>query len=260
MPRSDRHRAMLEAMGLPVFEAPVLVAADTAALGEEPVAVPTSGHAPQPLRERVPPPTVPITLAPAGPLGGMAWAELQATVAACRACTLCEARTQTVFGGGQAPASWMIVGEAPGEQEDLSGQPFVGKSGALLDAMLVALHLTREASNEPGDANSQVYIANAIKCRPPRNRNPSQAEVTACEPYLKRQIELVNPKVILAMGRYAVLSLLGTDEAIGRLRGRVHHHQGRAVVVTYHPAYLLRNPIDKARAWEDLCLAASLAP
>ncbi len=149
----------------------------------------------------------------------------------------------------------MIVGEAPGEEEDQQGEPFVGASGQLLDAMLHALGLTRqEAAPE-----KQVYIANTVKCRPPRNRNPAPEELIQCEPFLLRQIELVQPRVILAMGRFAVQALLRTEDAIGRLRGRAHHYEGRPLIVTYHPAYLLRNPIDKARSWEDLCLAAEVA-
>ncbi len=146
----------------------------------------------------------------------------------------------------------MIVGEAPGEQEDLRGEPFVGAAGQLLDQMLAALGLSREA----GPPQRQVYIANTLKCRPPRNRNPEPAELQQCQPYLLRQVELVQPRVVLAMGRFAVQSLLESTEPIGRLRGRVHRWRGRPLVVTYHPAYLLRNPADKARAWTDLCLAA----
>jgi len=173
-------------------------------------------------------------------------------VAACTACGLCKTRTQTVFGVGHERAHWMIVGEAPGEQEDLRGEPFVGPAGRLLDRMLAALSLTRQ----PAEPQQQVYIANALKCRPPRNRNPEPAELAQCIPYLERQVALVQPRVVLAMGRFAVQALLGSDEPIGRLRGRVHDWQGRPLVVTYHPAYLLRQPTEKARAWADLCLAA----
>jgi DNA polymerase len=188
------------------------------------------------------------------------WPALRATVAACRACGLCESRRQTVFGAGHPRAHWMIVGEAPGEQEDLRGEPFVGPAGQLLDNMLRALGLTRaEAAPEdqpPLEPAQQAYIANTLKCRPPRNRNPEPEEMRRCEPYLQRQIALVQPRLILAMGRFAVQALLRTDEAIGRLRGRVHRYEGVPLIVTYHPAYLLRNLPDKAKAWEDLCLAA----
>ena len=185
----------------------------------------------------------------------MGWPELRAAVAGCTACTLCESRTQTVFGVGHAQAHWMIVGEAPGEQEDRQGEPFVGKSGQLLDNMLRAIGLTR-AEAEPA---KQVYIANTLKCRPPGNRNPAPAELAACEGFLIRQLQLVQPKIILAMGRFAVQSLLRSTEPIGRLRGRVHHYQGVPLIVTYHPAYLLRNLEDKAKAWDDLCLAVATA-
>ncbi len=177
-------------------------------------------------------------------------------MAACTACTLCEGRTQTVFGSGHEQAHWMVVGEAPGEQEDRQGEPFVGPAGQLLDRMLAALQLGRGSEGPPAQ---RVYIANTLKCRPPRNRNPSAEEMAQCEPYLVRQIELLKPRIILAMGRYAVQALLRSDEPIGRLRGRIHRYQGVPLVVTYHPAYLLRNLPDKAKAWEDLCLAARVA-
>jgi DNA polymerase len=194
-----------------------------------------------------------VGLAAGAPLGvaAMDWPELQATVSDCRACGLCEGRRNTVFGVGHQQARWMLIGEAPGEQEDRDGEPFVGKAGQLLDNMLRAAGLTRSEAS----ADRQVYIANVLKCRPPQNRNPLPDEVARCEPYLRRQVALVQPEVILAMGRFAVQSLLGSQEPIGRLRGRVHDYLGVPVVVTYHPAYLLRNPLDKSRSWEDLCLA-----
>jgi uracil-DNA glycosylase family 4 len=189
-----------------------------------------------------------------GAVGQMGWPALHQAVAQCRDCKLCESRTNTVFGVGQAPAGpdvapqadWLIVGEAPGEQEDLQGEPFVGPSGQLLDNMLKAMGLLR---------THKVFITNVLKCRPPANRNPEPAEVAQCAPYLQRQIELLQPRIILAMGRFAVQSLLETAEPIGRLRGRLHQYHGVPVVVTYHPAYLLRNLPDKAKAWADLCLA-----
>jgi DNA polymerase len=187
---------------------------------------------------------------------GLDWPALRAAVAGCRACSLCESRTQTVFGVGHPQARWMVVGEAPGEQEDRAGEPFVGPSGQLLDAMLRALSLSRA---EDGPPAQRVYIANTLKCRPPRNRNPLPEEMLECEPFLVRQIELVQPRIILAMGRFAVQALLRSSEPIGKLRGRVHRYQGVPLVVTYHPAYLLRSLADKARAWEDLCLAAGVA-
>ncbi len=181
----------------------------------------------------------------------MDWPALRNAVSSCRACALCESRTQTVFGTGNPDADWMIVGEAPGMHEDRLGEPFVGKAGQLLDVMLRAIGLTRE----PGPPARQVFIANTLKCRPPGNRNPLPDELARCEPFLVRQIELVRPRVILAMGRFAVQALLRSDEPIGRLRGRRHRYHGVPLVVTYHPAYLLRNPLDKARAWDDLRLA-----
>jgi uracil-DNA glycosylase len=185
----------------------------------------------------------------------MPWTALREAVAACKACGLCQGRRQTVFGVGHTSAHWMVVGEAPGEQEDLQGEPFVGPAGHLLDNMLRALRLTR--SEAPPER--QVYVANTLKCRPPRNRNPEPAELLQCEPFLVRQVELVRPRLILAMGRFAAQALLRSELPVGKLRGRVHRYQGVPLVVTYHPAYLLRNPADKARAWEDLCLAANTA-
>lgn len=184
----------------------------------------------------------------------MDWGTLQATVAQCRACGLCQGRKNTVFGVGDRSAQWMVIGEAPGENEDLQGEPFVGQAGKLLDNMLKAIGLNRAVEGEQ-DGQAGVYIANTLKCRPPGNRNPDPLELQTCAPYLARQVALVQPKIILAMGRFAVQSLLQTTEPIGKLRGRVHQYEGVPVVVTYHPAYLLRNPADKAKAWADLVLA-----
>ena len=186
---------------------------------------------------------------------GMDWATLRETVSGCRACGLCEGRTQTVFGAGAERANWMVVGEAPGEQEDLHGEPFVGPAGQLLDAMLRAVGVNRQAPA----GEQAVFIANVLKCRPPGNRNPAPDEVAQCEPYLRRQVELVQPKIILALGRFAVQALLNTNEPIGRLRQQVHQYQGVPVIVSYHPAYLLRNLPDKAKAWADLVLAMQVA-
>jgi DNA polymerase len=188
----------------------------------------------------------------------LGWDELGAEVANCRACHLCETRTQTVFGVGNPNAEWMLIGEAPGAEEDARGEPFVGQAGRLLDNILMSIGLTRT-----GPTPQSVYIANVLKCRPPGNRNPEPAEVAQCEPFLLRQVELVNPKLILVMGRFAAQSLLGTDASIASLRGRAHRINvaGREipVVVTYHPAYLLRNLVDKAKVWADLCLAKDVA-
>lgn len=184
----------------------------------------------------------------------MDWDALQAAVSGCRACGLCSQRSRTVFGTGDRQARWMVVGEAPGENEDRQGEPFVGQAGQLLDNMLGAIGLNRSVQGTQ-DGQSGVYITNTLKCRPPANRNPEPGELQTCAPYLQRQVALVQPRVILAMGRFAVQSLLGSTEPLGKLRGRLHHYQGVPVVVTYHPAYLLRNPVDKAKAWADLCLA-----
>ena len=186
--------------------------------------------------------TAPDQSVPATPT----WEQLADAVARCTACKLHTTRTQGVLGVGDHNADWLIIGEAPGADEDAQGEPFVGQAGKLLDAMLAAIGLAR------GD---NVYITNVLKSRPPGNRNPEPDEVAACRPYLLAQIELIRPKLILALGRFAAQSLLDTDEAIARLRGRVHQFQNVPLVVTYHPAYLLRNLPDKARAWEDLCLA-----
>lgn len=176
----------------------------------------------------------------------LGWDELRARVADCARCRLCEKRTNTVFGVGDEHADWMLVGEAPGENEDKQGEPFVGQAGKLLDNMLRALALKR---------GENVYIANVIKCRPPGNRNPEPDEVARCEPYLQRQVALVKPKLIVALGRFAAQTLLKTDGSIASMRGRVHQYEGVPVIVTYHPAYLLRSLQDKAKAWSDLCLA-----
>ncbi|MDN7674761.1 uracil-DNA glycosylase [Burkholderia oklahomensis] len=176
----------------------------------------------------------------------LGWDELRARVADCRRCRLCEKRTNTVFGVGDERADWMLIGEAPGENEDKQGEPFVGQAGKLLDNMLRALALKR---------GENVYIANVIKCRPPGNRNPEPDEVARCEPYLQRQVALVKPKLIVALGRFAAQTLLKTDASIASMRGRVHQYEGVPVIVTYHPAYLLRSLQDKAKAWSDLCLA-----
>ncbi|WP_321946955.1 uracil-DNA glycosylase [Paraburkholderia sp. J10-1] len=184
--------------------------------------------------------------APRNDVATLDWDALAERVASCTRCRLCEKRTNTVFGVGDRKADWMLIGEAPGENEDRQGEPFVGQAGKLLDNMLRALSLAR---------GENVYIANVIKCRPPGNRNPEPDEVARCEPYLQRQVALVKPKIIVALGRFAAQSLLKTDGSIASLRGRVHEYEGVPVIVTYHPAYLLRSLHDKAKAWTDLCLA-----
>ncbi len=318
MPLGERQLAMLRVLRVPYWQPAAVFSAlppalptppalhDTSPAGMPTLAAPRTARppaataAPAPVLAPVRSPdvaaTVPTPLAadlPGIDVSRLGWADLRDAVAGCRACSLCQSRRQTVFGVGHPRAHWMIVGEAPGEQEDQLGEPFVGAAGQLLDNMLRAVGLGRggpDVGREVGlpvgihvgmndsangdenatagvsaditieatrgaDPRRQVYIANTLKCRPPGNRNPQPAELQKCEPFLVRQIELVQPRVILAMGRFAVQALLRTDEAIGRLRGRVHRYQGVPLIVTYHPAYLLRNLPDKARAWEDLCLA-----
>jgi uracil-DNA glycosylase len=200
----------------------------------------------------VPLPTSPTSVPSDQPVvPGMDWAALEASVERCTRCTLHAGRTRTVFGVGNRSADWLVVGEAPGAEEDRQGEPFVGKAGKLLDAMLAAL----------GQAREQVYIANVVKCRPPENRNPRPDEVASCAPYLDRQIELLAPRVILAVGAVAARRLLAVEDPVGRLRGRVHRFGpgGIPLVVTWHPAYLLRKPEAKADTWRDLVLALEAA-
>ena len=175
------------------------------------------------------------------------WAELKSSVSACTSCVLHQARKQAVLGVGDEKAEWLFVGEGPGAEEDERGEPFVGQAGKLLDNMLAAIALKR------GD---NVYIANIVKCRPPGNRTPEPAEAQACEPYLARQIALIRPRLIVALGKVAAQNLLGIQATLASLRGRMHQVRGTPLIVTYHPAYLLRNPVDKSKSWEDLCLAA----
>ena len=174
------------------------------------------------------------------------WRDFAADVDACTACSLCRGRKKSVPGVGDPNAEWLFVGEAPGSEEDARGEPFVGQAGKLLDNMLAALGMKR---------GENVYIANVLKCRPPNNRTPEPREVESCRPYLDRQIALIEPKIIVALGRSAATTLLDVDASIASLRGRAHRYRGVPLVVTYHPAYLLRNLPDKAKAWEDLLFA-----
>lgn len=179
-------------------------------------------------------------------IAAMDWAELKVAVRDCTACGLRAGCTQTVFGVGDEQAEWLLVGEAPGQEEDRQGEPFVGQAGKLLDGMLASIQLKRDKN---------VYIANVLKCRPPGNRNPAPEEVAKCSPHLLRQVALLQPRLIIAMGRFAVQALLGTDASIASLRGKLHRYAGVPLVVTYHPAYLLRTLPDKAKAWQDLLFA-----
>jgi len=194
------------------------------------------------------PDVVEVTVTADGPVPE--WTELKASVAGCARCPLHQSRTQTVFGVGNQNADWMIIGEAPGAEEDRRGEPFVGRAGKLLDEMLRAVGLDR----------GTVFITNILKCRPPGNRDPAADEAAACRGYLERQIELIKPRLILAVGRIAAQQLLHTDSPLGRLRGRAHSLNSGQVplVVTYHPAYLLRSPSQKRKVWEDLCLARQI--
>jgi DNA polymerase len=263
VPQLDaRQRAMLAEMGIQVWApapaAPALAAPASPAAAPTP-ATSTRPSAPAPTRSPSPsaPPAAPEPIARAPRPSGidtLDWPALREAVASCRACALCEKRKNTVFGTGHVQADWFIVGEAPGEHEDLQGEPFVGAAGQLLDNMLRAVGRNRSSAGAQG-----VFISNVLKCRPPSNRNPQPAEVAQCAPYLARQVALVQPQLILAMGRFAVQALLQTNEPIGKLRGQVHRYQGVPVIVTYHPAYLLRTPSDKGKAWADLCLAMEVA-
>ena len=221
---------------------------------EEPESLPLDDWTPPMDDDLLPPATNAATdFSPAAPnrraatIGQMDWEELTATVRECTACGLCASRTQTVFGVGNRRAEWLVIGEAPGADEDRLGEPFVGRAGKLLDPMLLAVGQNRE----------RAYVANILKCRPPENRDPTPDEAAQCRPFLNRQIALIRPRLILAVGRIAAQNLLGTDTPIGKLRGQVHHFGPARIplVVTYHPAYLLRSPREKRKAWDDLRLA-----
>jgi len=224
-----RRLAYLEALGVDVYVRRSL---------------PSAAAAPEPAGPAAVAAVVP---APPAPESSLDWDALRATVAACTRCALSESRTQTVFGVGNPRARWMFVGEAPGAEEDKRGEPFVGRAGQLLTAMLKAIGFKRE----------DVYIANVLKCRPPGNRDPRPEEAAHCRGYLDRQIELVAPALVIAVGRIAAQNLLATDAPLARLRGQVHALGSRAwpLVVTYHPAYLLRSPAEKRKAWQDLLFA-----
>lgn len=226
---------------------------------ELPAAKPTGSearHAPRPVVEK--PRLVPVNTAPEpapvavadDPVAQMDWETLEASIRACTRCDLHKQRKQAVPGTGDREASWLFVGEGPGAEEDARGEPFVGAAGKLLDAMLAAMGKRR---------GEGVYIANAVKCRPPGNRTPDAEEIRACLPFLHRQIELLRPDMIVALGRPAAQSLLEQEVKIGPARGKRFDFRGIPVVVSYHPAYLLRTPADKSRAWEDLCFAQDLA-
>jgi DNA polymerase len=243
-----RQLAYLEALGIDVYlrrgAAPTFETVDLIQSAPVAVAVAPAVAVTVP----APAPTAPPA-APDGAAATLAWDPLRAMVAACKQCELHATRTQTVFGVGSTEARWMFIGEAPGADEDRQGEPFVGRAGQLLTAMIQAAGLRRE----------DVYIANILKCRPPGNRDPKPAEAASCRGYLDRQIALVNPTLIVAVGRIAAQNLLATETPLAKLRGRVHAVGSRAwpVIVTYHPAYLLRSPGEKRKAWQDLLFAKS---
>ena len=240
---------MLEEMGLtPIWRL------RSAAEGVETVPAPVVEHSTPQQQRDVPSQTpVPGPRSPVPESGDrratimrMEWPALKADVAGCTSCPLHAKRNKAVFGVGDEKAEWMFVGEGPGAEEDAQGEPFVGQAGRLLDSMLAAIGLKR---------GKNVYIANVVKCRPPGNRNPEHAEALACEPYLHRQIDLIRPKLIVALGKVAAANLLQSDASVASMRGGIHQYRGTPLIVTYHPAYLLRTLPDKAKAWVDLRFA-----
>lgn len=251
-PQWTRRTLLAEAAAQPVQQPAVAVAPAVSDLQQESsrpaVAAPTRSAKPDVLRTEAkiatPAPSVsPDDMERAAAIAAMDWPTLQDAVKNCRACSLCETRTQTVFSAGQPDATLMVVGEAPGADEDRVGEPFVGQAGKLLDSMLASIGRSRKEN---------VYIGNALKCRPPQNRNPTPEEMALCTPFLHRQIELVAPKVLFTIGKFAIQALLERTDPIKNLRCSLHDYRGRPVVISYHPAYLLRNPPDKIKAWEDL--------
>ncbi len=235
-----RRRQYLDALGITRWEPRQAVDASPAEVTE----TPTGFTAPT----IIPAVAVDLKPSPTSETDSQDWAELEAAVRVCTKCALHKTRTQTVFGVGDRHAQWMFIGEAPGGDEDRQGEPFVGRAGQLLNVILFAIGLKRE----------EVYIANVLKCRPPGNRDPQPEEVAQCEPYLIRQIELIKPRLIVALGRHAAHSLLKTEVPLGKLRGQRLSYHGTPLIVTYHPAYLLRNPADKRKVWDDLCLAKTV--
>lgn len=239
--RAATHHAYLDAMGIQVWQRRQLSQPVSQVSPSLPFPTPALESAPEPVAAPV---DIPVPALPTG------WAALEAEVVSCSSCELHQQRTNAVFGAGSRNAAWMFIGEAPGADEDQQGEPFVGKAGQLFDLML----------NSVGLARQEVYITNIVKCRPPGNRDPHLAEAACCEQYLQRQIALIKPRIIIAVGRIAAHNLLKNDQAVGVLRGTQHSYGDNniAVVVTYHPAYLLRAPQEKRKAWEDLLFARQL--
>jgi DNA polymerase len=251
----DRQRAMLAEMDVRVWMPKAAVTPQihlAAEAANQPSQAAPASQVSKPALQAPAPQLVSVPVVDIGNLpegiAAMDWPALQTAVATCAGCGLCQSRQQAILGEGLHTADWMVVGDAPGEDEDKEGISFAGSAGQLLDNMLKALGLTRD----------QVYLTHALKCRTPSGRNASQVETSHCSAYLARQVALVQPKVILAMGRTAALGLLQSTEPLGKLRSEIQSFKGVPVVVTYPPAYLLRNQADKAKAWADLCLAASL--
>ena len=278
---TERQRAMLEAMGIRLWgpadnESSVLegvtrpdrdteleaapagsrsTASDTRASAARQFAErrrPQAGDAPG-LRALAPGASVPVASPDQAAAGADAvvWRALADEAARCTACALCGGRTRTVFGTGHLQADWLVLGDAPEADDDRTGEPFAGRAGRLLDNMLSSVGLSRGQASAGGG----VYLTQAVKCHPPNGRSPEADELAACETLLRRQVELVRPRIILALGRVAAQALLGGDEPIGRLRGRVHRYAGVPVIVTHHPLFLLRHAQAKAEAWDDLCVA-----
>ncbi len=245
----ERQRAMLAEMGVRVWaptpEAVKVVAPPAApTVVAKPTALVAASVAPNAS------PAAPAHAALPEGLDGMDWAALQTAAASCQACGLCAEREKSVFGMGHPQADWLVVGDAPGPEENASGQPFTGEAGRLLDNMLKAMGLNRQDSGERG-----AYLMHATQCPTPGERNPTAQELQICAAYVARKVALVQPRMILVMGRFAMQALLQTHEPLGKMRGQVHSYQGVPLVVTYAPAYLLRNQADKGKAWADLCLA-----
>jgi DNA polymerase len=249
MALDERQRTYLKEMGIDVWERRGLptAIAPTPSVAMEIAETPTPALVLESAPQSTPMTTTTNDTDHAGRVAAMDWDELEKTVSVCTRCALAQGRIQTVFGVGSRQSQWMIIGEAPGAEEDKQGEPFVGRAGKLLNSMLEAIGLKRE----------EVYIANILKCRPPGNRDPKPEEEHACRDYLERQIRLLRPKIILAVGRIAAQNLMKVDTPIGKMRGRKYEYQdlGIPVVITYHPAYLLRSPTEKRKAWQDLLYA-----
>jgi len=241
MNRDSRQQAYLKAMGIDVWVQRNIVSTAAEILVVDETTPSTSKVVTEGIE------TIPLSKSDVSVVSSLGWPELRQQVINCQQCELHATRTQAVFGVGNQQADWLIIGEAPGADEDRKGEPFVGRAGQLLNEMLNAIGLKRE----------QVYIANILKCRPPNNRDPKPEEAASCSPYLQRQIELIQPKVILALGRIAAQRILQSNTSLARLRNQVHHVESiqSPVIVTYHPAYLLRSPAEKRKAWQDLLFA-----